>query len=158
MQKSWRGPHLLAVVLIATCAAASTTSISAASEPSTLARTLQSKDATEAAAAAYWLGFKGKAAVPVIPRLIAALSDDRPARPAAYRSGATVSERSTPGEEAAGALVRLGKPSVDPLINALRASSSPVARRNAAWALGQIDSAEHGQSSLRPHPRDNPQF
>jgi HEAT repeat protein len=120
-----------------------------------LARTLQSKNATEAAASAYWLGLKGSAAVPEIPKLIAALADDRPANPTAYRPDAKSGSRSTPGEEAAGALARIGQPAIDPLITALRASTSAVARRNAALALGRINSSAHSPTSAAS-PRPNP--
>jgi signal transduction histidine kinase len=64
MRLSWRGPRLLtALIVLAGSASASTTaarlSVSPAEKPSVLARTLQSKNATEAAASAYWLGLKG---------------------------------------------------------------------------------------------------
>lgn len=146
MRMSWRGPRLLvALLLIAAAAGASNTQISvtSTSQPAVLAKTLQSGNATEAAAAAYWLGFKGNGALPEIPRLVAALGDSRPVRPSLYRANASPSTRTTPGEEAAGALVRIGKPAVDPLIQALRTSSNSFARQNAAWALGQIGSGNH---------------
>jgi HEAT repeat protein len=159
MRMSWRGPRLLTLLLaLAGGASASTTaarlSVSPAAEPAALARTLQSKNATEAAASAYWLGLKGPAAVPEIPRLIAALGDDRPVDPVGYRSDVKVGARSTPGEEAAEALARLGQPAIAPLITTLRASASAVARRNAAWALGQINSNSHG-STTAASPRPN---
>jgi HEAT repeat protein len=44
----------------------------------------------------------------------------------------------TAGQEAARALVRIGVASFDSLVQAL-ASPGPVARRNAAWALGALD-------------------
>ncbi len=161
MRLSWRGPAFSVLLLVATIASASTSSvrlsISPSAAPDVLARTLQSKNATEAAASAYWLGLKGPAAVPVIPRLIAALADDRPANPAAYRSDAKTGSRSTPGEEAAGALARIGQPAIDPLITALRASTSAVARRNAAIALGQINSTAHGASAALPRPNPDQQ-
>src|SRR5512141_2534093 len=111
MRMSWKGPRfLIALIVLAATAVASTTSVrlsvSPTAEPAVLAKTLQSKNPTEAAASAYWLGLKGPAAVPEIPRLVAALADDRPARPAAYRPDASVHARTTPGEEAAGALAR----------------------------------------------------
>ncbi len=159
MRFSWRGPRYLVMMLLLSslAAAASTTtiSVSPSAAPSVLARTLQSKNATEAAASAYWLGLKGPAAVPEIPKLIAALADDRPANPVVYRPDAKTGSRSTPGEEAAGALARLGQPAIDPLITALRASSSAVARRNAAIALGQINSTSRGPSTS-DSPRQTP--
>ena len=162
MRLSWRAPRYLTLLLLlgVNLGAAATTSrlsVSPSAEPAVLARTLQSKNATEAAASAYWLGLKGSAAIPEIPKLIAALADDRPANPVVYRPDAKSGSHSTPGEEAAGALARIGQPAIDPLITALRASTSPVARRNAAFALGQINSNSRGatspgspQQSLRP--------
>jgi HEAT repeat protein len=159
MRLSWRAPRYLTILLLAAnLSAAATTSrlsVSPSAEPAVLARTLQSKNATEAAASAYWLGLKGPAAVPQIPKLIAALGDDRPANPVAYRADAKSGSHSTPGEEAAGALARIGQPAIDPLINALRASSSPVARRNAALALGQIDANSRGATAATPRPKQD---
>ena len=158
MRMSWRGPRLLAGLLMLSIVASASTavlSVSPTADPAVLARTLQSKNATEAAASAYWLGLKGPAAVPEIPHLIAALADDRPANPGAYRRNAKNGSHSTPGEEAAAALARIGQPAIDPLINALRASTSPVARRNAALALGQISSTSHG-SNAAIAPKTNP--
>ena len=155
MRMSWRGPRLLTIVLtLAAVAGASNlpVTVSPGAEPATLARTLQSKNATEAAASAYWLGLKGAAAVPQIPRLIAALGDDRPANAGVYRADVKSGSKSTPGEEAAAALARIGKPAIDPLITALRASTSAVARRNAAWALGQIDTNHGSTSAAAPPP------
>lgn len=158
MRMSWRGPRLLAtVLLLAASAGASTTqlSITAQTQTTVLARTLQSKNATEAAAAAYWLGFRGPEAVPHIPHLIALLGDHRPVFASAYRHDVTSQARSTPGEEAAGALARIGKPAVDPLIQTLRTSSSSFARQNAAWALGQIDNVQSSASISPTHKSKN---
>ena len=160
MQISWRGPRLLAamVLVFATAgasASATTLPISPESQPAVLGKTLNSKNATEAAAAAYWLGLKGAGAVPEISRLIAALGDSRPARASIFRNDVASEHRTTPGEEAAGALARIGKPAVDPLIETLRTSSSPFARQNAAWALGQIDSVERQASVPRSHDSKN---
>ena len=160
MRLSWRGPRYLLALTLSLAASASTTSltVSPTAEPAVLARTLQSKNPTEAAASAYWLGLKGPAAVPEIPQLITALADDRPANPIAYRHDARNGSRSTPGEEAAAALARIGRPAVDPLITALRASTSAVARRNAASALGQINSTSHGATTAAsPRPNPSPQ-
>ncbi|MGH9521508.1 MAG: hypothetical protein ACRD3E_03130 [Terriglobales bacterium] len=154
MRISWRGPRLLVLLLVLTgVAGASTTnlSVSAATQPMVLGRSLQSKNATEAAAAAYWLGFKGTDAVPEIPQLVAVLGDARTVQPWRYRHDVSPSAHTTPGEEAAGALARIGKPAVDPLIATLRTSSSSFARQNAAWALGQIDSSNHTLADSAPN-------
>lgn len=160
MRMSWRGPRLIAMALslvTATAASASMTqlTITAQTQTTVLAKTLQSKNATEAAAAAYWLGFRGTDAVPHIPNLIAALGDHRAVAAFAYRHDVAPQARTTPGEEAAGALVRIGKPAVDPLIQALLTSSSSFARQNAAWALGQIDSVERAASVSPSHKNKN---
>lgn len=162
MRIAWRGPRLLiAIVGLAMSAHAVTNApvpISPQAEPAALAKTLQSKNATEAAASAYWLGLKGAAAVPEIPRLVAALGDDRPVNARAYRNDVNPPARSTPGQEAAEALARIGKPAIDPLITTLRASTNPVARKNAAWALGQIDTASRTTNAVvSPSPKAPPQ-
>jgi HEAT repeat protein len=46
--------------------------------------------------------------------------------------------RTTPGEQAASALVAIGSRAFDPLVGALR-HPAWIARRNAAWALGALD-------------------
>jgi HEAT repeat protein len=46
--------------------------------------------------------------------------------------------RTTPGEQAASALVAIGSRAFDPLVKTLR-HSAWFARRNAAWALGALD-------------------
>ena len=78
--------------------------------------------------------------------------DDRTADAGVYRADVKSGSKSTPGEEAAAALARIGKPAIDPLITALRASTSAVARRNAAWALGQLDTNHGSTSAAAPPP------
>jgi HEAT repeat protein len=50
-------------------------------------------------------------------------------------------DATTPGEQAASALVAIGMPAREPLLRSL-ANPAWVARRNAAWALGASDASE----------------
>jgi HEAT repeat protein len=102
---------------------------------------LGSHDPQRVAAAAYWLGELGRVAASAVPQLTAVLADDRSVDPARYRKHAAHTPRSettSPGEEAAAALAKIGEPAVEALINVLKANPSPFARQNAAWALGMI--------------------
>jgi HEAT repeat protein len=107
---------------------------------------LSSTDPAKIAAAAYWLGEQGTAASGAVPHLAAVLGDNRQVNPAHYRKNIAGRASSTPGEEAAAALVKIGDPAVDALIRVLKTSPSAVARQNAAWALGIIQDR---------HPSDN---
>jgi HEAT repeat protein len=87
----------------------------------------------------------GTQASPFIPRLAAMLDDASPVDPAVcgdrtwrFRGA---HDSTTPGEQAASALVAIGSPSQPVLVKAL---GGPVwvARKNAAWALGALDSSE----------------
>lgn len=100
---------------------------------------LSSADPAKIAAAAYWLGEQGNSASEAVPRLAAVLGDSRSVDAASYRKN--VSGRGTvtsPGQEAAAALVKIGDPAIEALINVLKTNPSAVARQNAAWALGII--------------------
>ncbi len=103
---------------------------------------LASSDPVRVAAAAYWLGELGRAASSAVPQLTAALADNRHVDPARYRkhlaARSTRPESSSPGQEAAAALAKIGEPAVEALINVLKSNPNPVARQNAAWALGII--------------------
>jgi HEAT repeat protein len=59
------------------------------------------------------------------------------------------------GCTAANALAKIGKPSVEPLITALRAES-PIARRNAAMALGKIKDVSSVKSLIITLKDGNP--
>jgi HEAT repeat protein len=61
--------------------------------------------------------------------------------------------RTTPGEQAASALVAIGSRALDPLMKTLR-HPSWVARRNAAWALGALDDVRAVQP-LMPLMKDS---
>jgi HEAT repeat protein len=82
-------------------------------------------------------------AAATIPALIDLLNDAEPVAPEVCREDGRSwwgDDRRpiTPGQEAARALVRIGAASFDPLVKAL-AAIRPIARRNAAWALGALD-------------------
>ena len=77
-----------------------------------------------------------------IPMLIAMLGDDRRINPMrCYGNGWNPAMESldhpSPGEQAALALASISKPAVASLISALD-DPSPVVRRNAAWAIGEV--------------------
>lgn len=102
------------------------------------------KDAN-AAHAACALRDLGRQASPYIPKLVAMLDDGSPVDPGVcgertwrFRGGQALT---TPGEQAATALVAIGDP-VKPVF--LKALGAPawVARRNAAWGLGALDASE----------------
>jgi beta-lactamase regulating signal transducer with metallopeptidase domain len=89
-------------------------------------------------------------AVEAIPTLIAMLGDDRPTSLLRCWEGSRWSpaldtfKQSSPGEQAAIALASMGKPAVEPLINALGDSNRSV-RRNAAWAIGELTDMRGGE-------------
>src|SRR5215204_6280296 len=78
--------------------------------------------------------------------LVALLSDGAPVEQSVCQrrwSRWNADSRTSPGEQAASALVAIGHRSVTPLMRALK-SSSWIARRNAAWALGALDDRRAG--------------
>ena len=99
---------------------------------------LRSKEAQQRAAAAYWLGNRGTAAERAIPALVDLLGDATQVQACRYRKPDTPDGKLTLGEEAAAALVNIGKSSTDALIKTLITSPEPHARENAAWALGAL--------------------
>lgn len=98
---------------------------------------LRSGKAQERAAAAYWLGQQKSKASAAVDTLVELLGDASEVNPAQYRSR-TVLQKLTLGEEAAAALVNIGRSSIEPLIHVLKTSPLPEARKNAAWALGAL--------------------
>lgn len=104
---------------------------------------LRAAEPSQRVTAACELQRLGSAAKPAIPALIERLADASPVDPKVCREDRTwwktnVDQRTTPGEEAAAALVAIGTASFQPLINAAR-DLQWVARRNAVWALGALD-------------------
>lgn len=83
----------------------------------------------------------GSKAVALIPQLAALLADGSPVDPAicgerTWRARGGM-DQTTPGEQAAAALVAIGGAAYDTLAQALQASAW-IARSNAAWALGAL--------------------
>src|SRR5688572_9961535 len=106
-----------------------------------LTRELAATDAVTRARAACQLREAGDEAAPAMDALLTLLADTAPVPQSAcgdrWRRG--FHERlTTPGEQAASALVAIGTRSFDPLLRSLK-HSAWSARRNAAWALGAMD-------------------
>lgn len=82
----------------------------------------------------------GSQAAPAIPALVKLLADGAPVAPSVcklqwWRGN---EQLTSPGEQAASALVAIGTRAVEPILGALK-SPAWIARRNAAWALGALD-------------------
>jgi len=93
------------------------------------------------AKAACELAARGDAAADAIQPLVALLSDPSPVQEDVCDrrwSRGGPEHLTSPGEEAAAALVSIGTRAYEPVLAALRAPAW-VARRNAAWALGAFD-------------------
>jgi HEAT repeat protein len=106
---------------------------------------LSSSDPSVRTHAACELRELGRGALPYLSRLAAMLDDASPVDPAVcgertwrYDGPRTPT---SPGEQAAAALVAIGSPSQPVLLQTLRAPAW-VARKNAAWALGALDASE----------------
>ena len=99
---------------------------------------LKKGTAQQKAAAAYWLGQQHSSATQAIDPLTELLGDKTAVNPTSYRDAAGKERKPTLGEEAAAALVQIGRPSIAPLIRVLKTSPSAEARKNAAWALGAL--------------------
>ena len=125
--------------------AAALVAIAAQKDTGAAAAGLASADPAVRAHAACELRELGSKASPYMPRLAALLEDGSPVDPAVcgertwrYRGA---QDSTTPGEQAASALVAIGAPSQPVLLKAL-AGPAWVARKNAAWALGALDASE----------------
>src|SRR5437764_7622324 len=111
---------------------------------------LSSPDPVKRATAACALKRMGARATAAIPSLVGLLADDTSIEPircedvGAYKS----SEKTSPGEEAAKALAAMGGAAVAPLSDALGNSNWKV-RKVAAWALGEIRSANAADRKVR---------
>jgi len=118
-------------------------------------KALHSSNPTERAVAACSLGRLG--AVEAIPALINLLGDDTPIRSMKCWDGGNWSpslhtfKQASPGEQAAIALASLGQPAVEPLIAAL-SNGNPSARRNAAWAIGEVRGGRGSDRSAAVEP------
>jgi len=87
--------------------------------------------------------------VSAIPALIAMLGDDTRTRPvkcwdtSRWSPALETFKHASIGEQAALALASFGRPAFAPLSNELY-SSSPITRRNAAWAVGELTNMPPG--------------
>jgi HEAT repeat protein len=102
---------------------------------------LGASDPTARAQAACEIRELGDAAGDAIAPLVAMLGDAAPvATLVCHRSWwrGNPNDLTSPGEQAAAALVAIGSRAFDPVLNALR-NTTWAARRNAAWALGAFD-------------------
>jgi HEAT repeat protein len=102
---------------------------------------LASADPAARTRAACELRELGSGAAPALPRLLAMLDDGSPVDAAVcaertWRHGWS-QDATSPGEQAASALVAIGTPAYEPLTKAL-AGPAWIARKNAAWALGAL--------------------
>jgi HEAT repeat protein len=105
---------------------------------------LRSADPVARTRAACDLRELGSQAAPAVTRLVALLDDGSPVdggvcgeRTWGNGRFRGVNETTTPGEQAASALVAIGTPAFEPLTKAL-AGPAWIARSNAAWALGAL--------------------
>lgn len=125
--------------------AAALVALTAQKDANAAAAGLSSPDPSIRTHAACELRALGSQAAPFMPRLIGMLDDASPVdatvcgeRTWRFRGA---DQSTTPGEQAAAALVAIGAPSQPPLLKAL-GGPAWVARRNAAWALGALDASE----------------
>ena len=128
----------------ATLVAVALVALAAQKDAAAAAAGLGSADPVVRTQAACALRGFGHQSAPYIPRLIAMLDDGSAVDPAVcgertwrFRGQENLT---SPGEQAASALVAIGAPSEPALLKAL---GGPVwmARRNAAWALGALDAS-----------------
>lgn len=105
-----------------------------------LVAALSSDDPAARAQAACEVKLEGDAAAQAIEPLLRVLSDGAPVeRPVCRERWRHNGDRlTTPGEEAAAALVAIGSRTFEALLKALK-QPQWIARRNAAWALGALD-------------------
>jgi HEAT repeat protein len=92
----------------------------------------------------------GRDAAPALPQLTALLGDGSPVERSVCgertwgtgrRWGSAPLDMTSPGEQAASALVAIGSAAYDPLTRALKGPAW-IARRNAAWGLGALGNRE----------------
>ena len=128
---------MIRAVLMASLVAAT-----AYQDPTTAAAGLKSPDPTVRTRAACELREMGSSASTALTALVALLDDGSPVDAAVCgdrtwrwkgQDGTT-----TPGEQAASALVAIGSASFGPLVHAVQ-SPGWIARENAVWALGALD-------------------
>ena len=106
---------------------------------SVLTKELGASDPETRTRAACGLRELGSAAVAAIPALVNVLGDGAPVDPAVcalhwWRGNVSLT---SPGEQAAAALVSIGSRAFEPVLSTLK-SGLWIARRNAAWAVGAL--------------------
>jgi HEAT repeat protein len=106
---------------------------------------LASADPTVRTRTACELREMGRDAAPALPQLTALLADGSPVdrsvcgeRTWRFRGG---ENPTSPGEQAASAMVAIGSPSYKPFAKAL-GGQAWIARKHAAWGLGALDASE----------------
>lgn len=109
---------------------------------------LRSGTPQQKAASAYWLGQQHASASDAVNPLSELLADRTEVDASRYRQ-ATKEVKQTLGEEAASALVQIGRSSIPSLIRILKTSPSSEARKNAAWALGALHETSAGEGTAR---------
>ncbi len=104
-------------------------------------RNLSSRDCAVTARAAWELGNMKEKAKSAIPRLVDTLNDARNIKTTTTIKGwysHKSEEIKTVSDVARNSLIKIGEPSVEPLIDALHYARTTIARKNAAKALGCI--------------------
>jgi HEAT repeat protein len=119
------------------------TSITGTQDVTGLIAQLRAADPNTRASAACALEKLGTGARTAIPALVERLSDASPVDPKVCGEDRNYwrkdyEQMTSPGEEAAAALVSIGTSALQPLVGAARAPQW-VARRNAVWALGALE-------------------
>jgi HEAT repeat protein len=109
---------------------------------------LSADDPAVRARAACEIKTEGDQAAKAIAPLVQLLADASPVERTVCRQHWRLeSELTTPGEQAAAALVSIGSPAFEPVLGALQ-DPQWVARKNAAWALGALDDPRAGKALL----------
>lgn len=96
-------------------------------------------------------------AVEAIPTLVSMLGDERPTEllrcweSSLWSPALSTFKQPSPGEQAAIALASMGQPALEPLTNALSASTASV-RRNAAWAIGELTNMRGNERAISVQP------
>jgi HEAT repeat protein len=114
-----------------------------------LIQALQSKDLGTRMAAAKDLGAMAGRAEPAVPFLIRMLGDTEKFYFDGFIEGRMTGGSRSGGDEAAEALVRIGEPSLQPLIAALDTQADPLVRWGAAGALGKINDGRSVEPLIR---------
>lgn len=128
--------RILIVSLIVIATAVHTTAVQRR-DVSVLTKELGASDPETRTRAACGLRELGAAAAAAIPALVGVLGDGAPVDPALcelrwWRGNVSLT---SPGEQAASALVSIGSRAFEPVLGTLK-SGLWIARRNAAWAMG----------------------